>query len=182
MRLPARTAGLCLLLTCGLPLSADKVLANLTGVPLRLLVTRIQAGGAVIALAVTSGSGQTTYLDCFHGNHEGSCLLPLNLRSEGTLVVSAVRQPSAPEALQELHFRVAPDEGEAAVLAEALEGLWATYAVRPGRDRVALETLTDTGDSETNTSPWEIVPPDRDDPRYRIVPRRTGIRLPCVIL
>ena len=182
MRIPVRTAWLCLLLACGPPLAAEKVLANLTGVPLRVLVTRIQAGGAVIALAVQSASGQTCYLDCFHGNHEGSCLLTLNLGAGATLVLAAERQPSAPDALQEIRFRIAPRDGEEAALAEGQEGLWATYGLGPARGLGVVETLTDTGDGETNDSPWEIEPPGRDDPRHRIVPRRSGFRLPCVIL
>jgi len=56
-------------------------------------------------------------------------------------------------------------------------GLWATYGLAP----VAGETLTEHGSNEINNSLWEIKAPDLDDPTYRIVPRGSGWRLPCVI-
>ena len=179
MRAAARLACLACLLSFGTPVRTAETLVNQAGVPLRLLVTRIQAGGAVIQVAIHPGgptSPETSYLDTFSGNHERS-VLPLDLPAGGAAVFSAQRSDSAPRALQEIFFRVAPVGGEAADLAEDLHGLWVTYSVAPGPE----ENLVNSGDEMENAL-WEIVPPGPEDTNHRIILRRSGWRLPCVIL
>ena len=171
---------LAFLLVFGPHLSAAVVLVNRSGVPLRLLLTRIQAGGADIQVAVHPDgpdSRETTFLDSFTGNPERP-VLPVDLPAGAAVRFSAIRLASAPEALQEIHFRIAGAEGEVAALAETIEGLWATYSVAPDPQ----ETFVDFGDHEMNDSPWDIEPPGPEEPCHRIIPRRSGLGMPCVIL